>query len=80
MQVELDSTILQQALQISAMGLSLFLELAMGLAKLAMSWDPGDCHVWASPLLEFVVTLFARDVVEPMIDYSNSKAIEPGIL
>jgi len=33
--------------------------LAHNLAKLAMSWDLSNCHVWASPLLEFVKTLLA---------------------
>lgn len=93
-QVEVDSTVLQQALQTSSMDLAtcgmllrdtcaLLNEhfvcskiisvpracnvVAHNLAKLALSWDPDECHVWASPLLEFVMTLFARDVVEPMI-------------
>ena len=36
------------------------------LAKLAMSWDPGELYVWAHPLPEFVNTLVARDLVEPV--------------
>ena len=43
--------------------------LAHNLAKLAMSWDPGDSHVWASPLPEFVMSLIARDNVEHMSMY-----------
>ena len=85
-QVEVDSTALQQALQSSSMDLatcgmllsdtrSLLCEhfvcskilsipracngLAHNLAKLAMSWDLSNCHVWASPLPEFVKTLIA---------------------
>ena len=94
MQVEVDSKVLQQALQTSSMDLAtcgmllrdtsaLLNEhfvcskiismpracnvIADNLVKLALSWDPGECHVWASPLPEFVMTLFARNVVEPMI-------------
>jgi len=92
-QVEVDSTALQQALQSSSMDLvtcgmllidtrSLLCEhfvcgkilsipracngLAHNLAKLAMCWDPGNYHVWASPLPEFVKSLIAHDGVEPM--------------
>ena len=43
--------------------------LAHNLAKLAMSWDPGDSHVWASPLPEFVMSLIARDNIERMSKY-----------
>jgi len=49
--------------------------IAHNLAKLAMCWDPGDRHVWTSPLPEFVKTLITRDVVELMVP----KAIEPWI-
>ena len=93
-QVEVDSTVLQQALQSSSMDLatcamlisdagSMLNEhfvcskilsvprtcngLAHNLAKLAMCWDPGDRHVWASPLPKFVMTLIARGTVEHMI-------------
>ena len=92
-QVEVDSTALQQALQSSSMDLatcgmllsdtrSLLCEqfvyskiisipracngLAHNLAKLAMSWDPGDLYVWAYLLPEFVNTQVARNLVQPV--------------
>jgi hypothetical protein len=41
------------------------------LAKVAMCWDPGDLYVWANPLLEFVKTLVALDLVEAVFPISR---------
>ena len=45
--------------------------LAHNLAKLAMSWDPSNCHIWASPLLELVRNLIACDGVELMFSMTG---------
>ena len=42
------------------------------LAKVAMCWDSGDLHVWANRLPEFVKTLVAHDLVEPVFPISRS--------
>jgi len=34
------------------------------IAKLALSWDPGQSNVWTDPLPEFVNSLVTRDIVE----------------
>ena len=39
---------------------------AHNLARVGLSWDSGEHHVWANPLPEFVNTLVARDLVEPV--------------
>ena len=38
---------------------------AHNLAKIGLSWNPGEYHVCANPLPEFVQTFVARDVVKP---------------
>jgi len=39
---------------------------AHNLARVGMSWDSGEHHVWVNPFLEFVKDFVARDIVETM--------------
>jgi len=45
--------------------------------KLAMCWDPSELYVWANLILEFVETLVARDLVEPvcLMERPESRAL-----
>ena len=90
-QIEVDSSVLKQAISSSSMDLAACgmligdirellqdqfvcegVELiprscnaaAHDLAKLGLSWDPGESCVWTNPLPEFVKDLVSRDVVE----------------
>lgn len=53
------------------MSISLFCNsVARNLARIGLSWDPGEQHVWANLLPEFVKTFVPRD---------DEKAIEPEL-
>jgi hypothetical protein len=41
--------------------------IAHEIAKMGMSWDPGQSVVWTDPLPEFVNTLVARDLAEHLV-------------
>jgi hypothetical protein len=47
---------------------------AHNLAKVGLSWDPGEYHVWENPLPEFVQTFIARDAVEPELSMRRPKS------